>query len=143
MLGKLFPNLFGGNDNGSTSLTTGAQPENLNGNEKQNIADHSQLPTKMTRETVNKAASVAGQLEAQTVLLREGSAQFLEVQKAALANLEVRVNHSKSAMQNTREFQKKMSKHGKNIYEFQVGSEATKQNFDTYEAQFSAVKVDL
>lgn len=143
MLGSLFPNLYGNGDGQSTSLTTGATPEALNGNEKQQIATYTTLPTTISREQVNLAAKKAGDLEAQTVLLREGSAQYLEVQKAALANLEIRVNHSKASMQNTEQFQKKMARHGKNIYEFQVGSEATKQNFDAYESHFNAVKVDI
>jgi hypothetical protein len=143
MLGGLFPNLFGGNENGSTNLSSGGSPENLNGQEKQCVSAYSQLPTKMSKSQVIQAGKVAGDLEAQTVILKEGSAQYLEVQKAALANLEVRVNHSKAAMHNTREFQKKMSRHGKNIHEFQLGSEATKANYDAYEAQFSSIKVDI
>lgn len=143
MLGGLFPNLFGGNDNGSTSLSTGGKPENLNGNERNDIANYTTLPNKITQQDVNKAASFAGELEAQTVLLKHGSEQYLNVQQAALANLEQRVNHSQKSMANTQQFQRKMAKHGKNIYEFQVGAEATKQNFDAYEAQFSAVKVDI
>lgn len=143
MLGDLFPNLFNNGEKGSTSLSTGGTPQNLNGNEKNEVATYSNLPAWMTQEQVNQAAKKAGDLEAQTVLLKEGSAQYLEVQRAALANLEVRVNHSQQSMKNTHDFQKKMARHGKNIYEYQVGTEATKQNFDAYEAQFNAVKVDI
>jgi hypothetical protein len=142
MLGNLFPNLFG-SDGGSTSITSGGKPESLQGDEKAHMADYSTLPSVMSQEMVNKAAKLAGDLEGQTVKLKEGSAQFLEVQKAANANLEIRVNHAKESMKNNREFQKKMARHGKNIYEYQLGAEATKQNFDAYEAQFSAIKVDI
>jgi predicted RNase H-like nuclease (RuvC/YqgF family) len=142
MLGGLFPNLFGG-ESGATSLSTGGKPENLNGDEKNNIANYSNLPTKITQQDISKAARLAGELEAQTVLLKHGSEQYLNVQQAALANLEQRVNHAQKSMQNTQQFQRKMAKHGKNIYEFQTGSEATKQNFDAYEQQFNSIKVDI
>lgn len=143
MLGNLFPNLFGGAGDNQTSLSTGGKPEQLNGTEKTDIAAYTNLPSNISQQDINNAAQLAGKLEAQTVLLKEGSAQYLEVQKAGLANLEIRVNHAKQSMTNTREFQKKMARHGKNIYEHQIGTEATKQNFDAYESQFNSVNVNI
>lgn len=143
MLGNLFPNLFGGGGEGSSSLSVGNKPELLNGTEKSDFQKFTNLSINPTPTTVNNAAKMAGIVEAKTVLLKEESAQLLEAQRATLANLEVRVNHSQKSMQNTKEFQKKMSKHGKNIYEHQIGTEATKQNFDAYEAQFNSITVDI
>ncbi len=143
MLGSLFPNLFGGNENGNTSLTVGNKPEHLNGSEKADFQASTTLSAMPTPGSVNAAAKLAGNLEAQTVLLKEESAQLLEAQKAALANLDVRVNHSKASMDNTKQFQKKMSRHGKNILEHQIGKEATVQNFDAYEARFNSVTIDI
>lgn len=144
MLGNLFPNLFGGGgDSKATDLSVGNRPAELNGSEKSQLSQYTTLPNQISPQDVHKAAKEAGKLQAQTVLLSEGSRQYLEVQKAALANLEVRVNHSHQSMKNTQEFQKKMAKHGKNIYEFRLGEEATKQNFDAYESQMNSVTVDI
>jgi hypothetical protein len=143
MLGNLFPNLFGGNENGRASLAVGNKPELLNGTERADFQNVTNLSSNPTPTTVNNAAKLAGVIEARTVLLKEESAQLLEAQRATLANLDVRVAHSQKSMENTKQFQKKMSKHGKNILEHQIGTEATKQNFDAYEQQFSGVTIDI
>lgn len=144
MLANLFPNLFGGSgEAGNTSLSVGNKPELLNGTEKSDFQNVTNLSSHPTPTTVNNAAKLAGVIEAKTILLKEESAQLLEAQRATLANLDVRVAHSQKSMENTKQFQKKMSKHGKNILEHQIGTEATKQNFDVYEQQFNGVTIDI
>jgi len=143
MLGSMFPNLFGGNEKGNASLDVGNRPEELNGSDRADFQAATQLSAMPTPASVNAAARLAGNLEAQTVLLKEESAQKLEAQRATLANLDVRVNHAKSSMENTKQYQKKMAKHGKNILEHQIGKEATVQNFDAYESRFNGVTIDI
>jgi hypothetical protein len=104
MLGNMFPNLFGGNEKGNASLDVGNNPENLNGSDRADFQTATGLSAMPTPGSVNAVARLAGNLEAQTVLLKEESAQKLEAQKAALANLEVRVNHAKQSMANTQQF---------------------------------------
>lgn len=63
MLGNLFPNLFGG-EIGNTSLTVGNKPELLNGTEKTDLINTTNLSTNPTATTVNNAAKIAGVLYA-------------------------------------------------------------------------------
>lgn len=143
MLGNLFPTLFGGYGGNNSSLDVGSRPQMLNGNEKVDLVDASTLPNKPTAADVNNMAKRAGDVEAEGVLLKELSQQQLALQKAALNNVETRINHSQQSMQNTRQFQQKMSRHGKNILEHSIGTQATQQNFDAYEARFNSVNVEL
>lgn len=98
------------------------------------------MPSMPDQGTVNKAAQTAGELQAQTVLLKELSDYLDQAQKAALANVKLRVDHSKKAMDNEKQFQKHLAQHGKNIYEYRVGTEAVKQNLDGYESKFNSVR---
>jgi hypothetical protein len=143
MLGNLFPTLFGGYGGNNSSLDTGSKPQLLHGNEKVDLNDASILPNKPTSSDVNNMARRAGDVEAEGVLLRELSQQQLALQKAALSNIETRINHSKQSMENTKQFQQKMAKHGKNIHEFSVQTQANQQNFDAYESRFNSVNVEL
>ena len=144
MLGRLFPNSFGGESgNDETSLASGGTPEILGGEERAILSTYSVLPTNPTESTVHVAAKRAGELQAQTVLLKELSDYIDQAQKAALANVKLRVDHSKKAMENEKQFQKHLSHHGKNIYEYRVGTEAVKQNLDGYESKFNSVRSSM
>lgn len=144
MLGRLFPNTFGG-ESGSdeTSLASGGKPETLGGDERAIISGYSVLPTNPNEATVHVAAKRAGELQAQTVLLKELSDYLDQAQKAALVNVKLRVDHSKRAMENEKQFQKHIAQHGKNIYEYRVATEAVKQNLDGYESKFNTVRSSM
>lgn len=133
MLNNLFPNFFGSNENGKSALSTGGNPGQINGADRERLANASQLSDTPTKESVFRLAENTGILEASTHLLKHESEQKLKQQDVALANLEVRVNHAEQSFQKTKKYQQTMSKHGKNILNHQIDEEVVTRNLDGYQ----------
>lgn len=138
MLGELFPNVFGSNENNGTVLSTGGNPTKLLGNERNNIKAGMVLPAKATQDQVKAAAKAAGELSGQVPIMKQLSEYQLEQQQAALEILDVRVQHHQQSMKNEQSFQKKISKHGQNVLGHNLTTTATQAHFSGYEAQFQA-----
>lgn len=138
MLGKLFPNTFGGNDsNGKGQLTTGAN-YGLQGYEKRDFVDAVNLPVDATIDDVKETATIRGELEAQTPILKRLSEEKQGLADAALANLDIRVQHAGVMLQKEDRYQKAIAKHGKNYLAQTVNTVANQANFTGYEAEFQA-----
>lgn len=138
MLDSLFPNVFGGNENGATQLASGGNPTKLQGTERANLKAAMALPAKGTQEQVKAAAKAAGELSGQVPILKQLSEYQLEQQQAALEILDVRINHHGQSMRNEQSFQMKISKHGQNVLDHNLTTTATQAHFSGYEAQFQA-----
>lgn len=140
MLSSLFPSFFGGNGDNKTSLSTGGNPGQINGGDRERIANASQLSDNPTKESVFRLAENTGILEASTHLLKHESELKLKQQDAALANLEVRVNHAEQSFQKSKKYQQTFSKHGKNILNHQIDSEVIERNLDGYQQAMQSVE---
>lgn len=132
MLSNLFPNFFG-SKNGKSELSTGVNPGQLNGNDKQSLAFASQLSDTPTPESLNRLAQNVGGLEAQTLLLAEESKYKLKQGEVALANLDLRVKHSEQALKQAEKYKETMAKHGKNLLGHEIKSQAIQHNLDGYQ----------
>jgi hypothetical protein len=125
---------------------TTIQGENLrtlNGDEREQIQSAIVLPTKPTTKDVTKAAKTAGEIQAQTELLREISKWNLQSQEAALANLEARVKFAESSQVNAQRYQERMSKHSKNVAIHNLRESAQKENLNSYQQYISETTIDL
>lgn len=133
MLDKILPSFFGSNEKGSTALSTGGLPEHLNGNDKETLANLSQLPAKIKQEDLSKLAFETGSLEGHNAMLKKYSEMSLEQQKQALASLDIRVNHAQASMQNAQQYSRKIAKHGKNVIENRLDLQTQRANIDGYQ----------
>ncbi len=57
---------------------------------------------------------------------------------AALELLDIRVNHHDQSMKNEQAFQKKMSRHGKNLAAHNMITGATQENYNGYQQNYNA-----
>lgn len=133
LLNSLFPEMYSNSSNGGTNLSSGGTPEAIQGNDRSALSNYASIPANPTQKDVETIAKQAGEIEASTVLLKEWSNQALSAQNAALANLDVRINHSQSSMKNEEQYRKKISKHGKAVLEHKIINSATKANLDGYQ----------
>lgn len=133
MLSSLFPSFFGSSDNGGTNLSSGGNPSELLGDDKSVIANYSSIPATLSQKDVDDIATNAGEIEANTALMRVWSEHALNAQSAALANLDVRINHAQRSMGNESQYRKKIAKHGKNVLEHRIDVSATKSNLDGFQ----------
>jgi len=138
MLNGLFPELFGQGSSGGTNLSSGGAPTHLEGNDRSALANYASVPPKVSQADVDAIAKEAGNIEANTVIMREWSNQALAAQTAALANLDVRITHASSSMKNEENYRKKISKHGKQVLEHKLINSATKANIDGYQQALSS-----
>ncbi|PHJ55786.1 hypothetical protein VF14_31830 [Nostoc linckia z18] len=139
MLSSLFPQFFGSGD-GKSGLSTGGNPGQLLGGDRERIASASQLSDTPTQQSVSRIAQNAGLIEAQTILLQEESKYKLAEQDAALANLQVRVNHAEQSFQRTKKYKETMAKHGKNILNHDIESNNIQSNLNGYEQAFQSAE---
>ncbi|MBD2503927.1 hypothetical protein [Anabaena azotica] len=133
MLSSLFPSFFGKSDNGGTNLSSGGTPGQLNGDTKNVIFSYASIPDTVSQKDVDEVARDCGEIEADGVLMKVWSEHALNAQRAALSNLDTRINHAQAAMGNEENYRKKISKHGKNYLAHRIDVNATKQNFDGYQ----------
>lgn len=138
MLNSLFPEMFGNGSNGGTNLSSGGAPTHLEGNDRSALSNYASVPSKVSQADVDNIAREAGNIEANTVIMREWSSQALAAQTAALANLDVRITHAQTSMRNEEGYRKRISKHGKNVLEHKLINSATKANIDGYQQALSS-----
>jgi len=134
MLNLLFPSFYGQSDAGGTNLSSGGNPEHLQGNDKAALSNFSSVPAHVTQAEVDRVAREAGQLEGSVAMMKVWSEQALSAQAAGLSALDVRINHAQASMKNEQQYRKKLSKHGKNALEHRIDVSATKQNLDGFQA---------
>jgi hypothetical protein len=133
-----------GNGSGnSNSLGSGGNPTKLQGTERFSMSQASSLPAKASESQVKSAAKSAGIIEGQVPLMKELSYYRLEQQKAALELLDIRVNHHDQSMKNEQAFQKKMSRHGKNVAAHNMISGATQKNYNGYQQNYNAARESI
>ena len=138
MLGKLFPNTFGGNGSGEGGQLATNANYGLVGNEKDRFVGAVNLPVEATIADVKNVAGIRGKLEAQTPILKRLSEEKQGLADAALANLDIRVQHAGVMLQKEDRYQKAIAKHGKNYLAQTVNTVANQTNFTGYEAEFEA-----
>ena len=136
MLDKLIPSFYGGGDGGN-NLGSGGNPGMLQGEDKNALSNYASVPGQVTQLEVDKVARDAGQLEGNTAMMRVWSEQALLAQSAALANLDVRINHAQRSMGNESQYRKKIAKHGKNVLEHNIDTRATQVNLDGFQGALS------
>ncbi|MBN3884559.1 MAG: hypothetical protein HWQ44_16750 [Nostoc sp. JL34] len=134
MLSNLFPNFFGANDSGKSMLSTGGNAGQINGADRERLANASQLSDTPTTQSVFRLAENTGIIEASTLLLQEESKLKLQQQDTALANLQVRVTHAEQSMRKAKQYKETIAKHGKNILNHEIESQVIQHNLDGYQS---------
>jgi hypothetical protein len=133
----LFQSLF---NQDSNSLASGSQPQKLQGNNRQMLAKYASVPDSVSEADVMAVSRECGELEGSTVLSQQWSEQAIALQQASLAELEVRINHSKKSMDNENQFRKKIAKHGKNIHQYNLDNQVVAENLTGYESAFNKAR---
>ena len=129
ILNDFFPELSNKNQSNSDNKS-----EILQGNDNDLIKNYSSIPSDISKSDVLKLSKVNGELESKNELYKLWSEQSLDIQKSALSALDLRIKHSKSSQENVLEYNKKMSRHGKNILSSRLNNEVVKSNFDGYQS---------
>lgn len=110
-----------------------SKSEFLLGNEQSIIQSYGAIPSNPTKNDVVELAKNSGNLEGEVELLKLWSEYSLNAQTSALTALDVRVNHSLQSMKNEQQFNKKMSKHGKNTSGHRLINQVTQVNYDGFQ----------
>lgn len=133
MLHKLLPSFYGVSEDKGTNLSSGGNPENLLGQDKEIVAKFDSLPAIVQQKDVAEIAHSTGRLEASNTLMKKYSEYAIETQKQALASLDIRINHSQQSMANESQYRKKIARHGKNVLEHRIDVNTVKNNIDGYQ----------
>ncbi|MHC5821534.1 MAG: hypothetical protein ACYT04_38115 [Nostoc sp.] len=133
----LFQSLFNSESN---SLASGSTPQKLQGSNRQLLAKYASVPDSVSEGDVMAVARESGELEGHTVLAQQWSEQAIALQQASLAELEIRINHSKRSMDNENQFRKKIAKHGKNIHQYNLDNQVVAENLTGYESAFNKAR---
>lgn len=136
MLNRLMPSFYGG-DGQNGNLGSGGDSATLQGNDKSALANYASIPGQVSQNDVDTVARNAGEIEGNTALMKVWSEQALNAQSAALANLDVRINHAQRSMTNESQYRKRIAKHGKNVLEHNIDTRATQVNLDGFQGALS------
>lgn len=127
MMDKIYPEL---KDNKSSD---NSKSEILLGNEEKIIHDYGAIPQNVSKNDVIELAKNSGNLEGDIELMKLWSEQSLGLQSTALSALDIRVNHAAQSMKNELQFNKKMTKHGKNIASHRLNNQVIQSNYDGFQ----------
>jgi hypothetical protein len=119
--------------NQKSQVSNNSKSEILLGNEEKIIHDYGAIPKNPSKEDVLELAKNSGNLEGDIELMKLWSEQSLGLQTTALSALDVRINHASQSMKNQQQYNKKMSKHGKDIATHRLVNQVTQTNYDGFQ----------